>query len=400
MLCSPARVTFGWFLAFLPLLVTFSTLSMAESSLHSPLRFITYLTGQHNVVPTDASLLADVTHVILAFMPSNVFNVDDTPAAFPLFTSVDDVRSKFRPDTKILIAIGGWGDSQGFEDAARSAASRQRWSRQVRAMLEITGADGVDVDWEFPGGNRDDYKLIPNREREWEVEAFILLLRELRAAIGPTVTMSIAVPGSERDLLAFTPATLPRIAELVDFINVMSYDMMNRRDVTVSHHSGVAATRDAIGRYLDRGTPASKLNMGLGYFVKWFMTRPCDPLRPLGCPTQLLEDPETGADTGKAGAFSWHDETPPELMSSFARARAGGRYFDDGSFGYWDAEEQRWWSFDTPRVVARKLSDVVAPLGLGGIFAWGLGEDGPEFTTLTATVEGLRRNGSRARDEL
>ncbi|PFH62664.1 hypothetical protein XA68_12535 [Ophiocordyceps unilateralis] len=393
---SRARTARTWFLA---LLLLFSMLSVAASS-SSALRCIMYFTGQHNVVPTDTTLLTDVTHVILAFMPSNVFNVDETPASFPLFTLVDDARRQFRPGTKLMVAIGGWGDSLGFEDAARSASSRQRWARQVRAMLDRTGADGVDIDWEYPGGNRDDYILVPNLDREWEIEAFVLLLQELRAAIGPAMTLSVAVPGMERDLMAFTAATLPSIVELVDFINVMTYDLMTRRDGVVAHHSGVAASRESLDRYLQRGAPASKLNLGLGYYVKWFMTQPCNPRQPLGCPTQLLEDPETGADMGRTAAFSWHDETPPELAPSFARAQADGRYFDDGSFGYWDADEQRWWSFDTPRVIVRKLSDVVAPLGLGGVFAWGLGEDAPIFANLAATVEGSSRDSRMARSTL
>ncbi|RDA83370.1 hypothetical protein CP532_4732 [Ophiocordyceps camponoti-leonardi (nom. inval.)] len=389
-------------LQLLLLLLLFSTPSVASSS-PSDLRCIMYLTGQHNVVPSDAGLLSDITHVVLSFMPSDVFNVDDTPAAFPLFTSVDEVRRQFRPETKLMVAIGGWGDSKGFETAARSADSRRRWARQVRAMLDSTGADGVDIDWEYPGGNRDDYKVVPNRRREWEVEAFVLLLQELRVAIGPVMTLSIAVPGMERDLMAFTASTIPRIVRVVDFVNVMTYDLMNRRDEAVAHHSGVADSRDALVRYLQRGVPATKLNLGLGYYVKWFMTQPCNPQRPIGCATQLLEDPETGADMGKTGAFSWHDETPPELVSSFARSQAHGNYFEDGSYGYWDAQEQRWWSFDTPSVIGRKLSDVVSPLELGGVFAWGLGEDAPKFDNLAATIKGvraLRRDETRYRDEL
>lgn len=231
---------------------------------------------------------------------------------------------------------------------------------------------------------------MPNAEREWEIEAFVLLLQDLRAAIGPEKTLSIAVPGLERDLIAFTASTLPRIVAQVDFINVMTYDMMNRRDGAVAHHSGVLGTRDSLDHYVKRGAPPRLLNLGLGYYVKWFRTQDCDPNQPLGCPTQLLEDPKTGADMGKTGAFSWHDETPRDLVLSFAQAQTEGKYFEDGSYGYWDGEEKRWWSFDTPRVIEQKLADIVGPRGLGGVFAWGLGEDAPNFKHLAATLEGVR----------
>lgn len=215
--------------------------------------------------------------------------------------------------------------------------------------------------------------------------------------------LSIAVPGLERDLIAFTPATVPRIEREVDFINVMTYDLMNRRDTIVTHHSGVSVSRQSIERYIERGAPARKLNLGLGYYVKWFSTEDCDPARALDCPTQLLEDPVTGADLGKTGGFSWHDDTPDEVASSFARAQAEGTYFEDGSYGYLDTAEKRWWSFDTSRSVDRKFPDIVEPLELGGVFAWGLGEDAPNFVHLKATLDGVRtvRESREARrDEL
>lgn len=207
-------------------------------------------------------------------------------------------------------------------------------------------------------------------------------------------------------MMAFTDSTLPRIVDQVDFINVMTYDMMNRRDGAVTHHSGVSGSRDSLDHYAKRGAPTRMLNLGLGYYVKWFMTGDCDPERPLGCPTQLLEDPETGADLGKTAAFSWHDKTPKDLEPSFSRAQAKGEYFDDGSYGYWDSEEKRWWSLDTPRVIAQKLAEIVGPRELGGVFAWGLGEDAPTFKSLAATLEGVRAETRRRalhnsrRDEL
>lgn len=252
-------------------------------------------------------------------------------------------------------------------------------------------------------GNRDDYKLIPNSEREWEIEAFPLLLQELREVLGPDTLLSVAIPGQECDILAFTPLTMPRISDTVDFINVMSYELMNRRNTEVIHHSGVAGSRAAAQRYIDLGAASHKINLGFPYYVKWYMTEPgCDPKAPLGCPAQLMEDPVTGNDLGKTGGFSWHDQIPGEVAESFARALKDGFYDKDGSYGYWDAEELMWWSFDTPRSIKTKIADVVGGMGLGGVFAWGLGEDAPRFDHLKATTEGLRalREGGVVRDEL
>jgi GH18 family chitinase len=365
-------------------------------------RLLMYLTGQHPVVPAP-ELAGKIDHVILAFLQSHVFNVDEPPPEYPLFTTVDEIRKQFPDTTNITVAIGGWGDVRGWDEAARNETSRKRWAKQVAIMVDTMGADGVDIDWEYPGGNRDDYKLIPNSERVWEIEAFVALLQEVRAAIGPDKILSAAVPGLERDLMAFTDSTIPRIMKELDFINLMTYDMMNRRDTIVNHHSGVAQSINSVKLYMERGVPSHMINIGLGYYVKGFFTEECDPDDILQCPTQLLEDPETGADLGKTWGFSWHDEVPADLADSFARALADGKYFDDGSYGYWDAKERRWWSFDTPKSIVTKMENVVEPMRLGGVFAWGLGEDAPAFDHLKATIEVLqavRRRIPVLRDEL
>ncbi|KAJ3508174.1 hypothetical protein NM208_g15858 [Fusarium decemcellulare] len=373
-------------------------MASAKSS-HEPFRCIMYLTGQHDVAPS-RNLTKPVSHVALAFMRSESFNVDETPDEFPLFTSIASVRDRFPPPTKVMVAIGGWGDTKGFEEAAKTESSRKRWARQVAAMVDATSVDGPTD--RSSRGNRDDYKLIPNSEREWEIEAFVSLLQELRAALGPDKLLSAAVPGKEVDLMAFTPKTVPRIMKEVDFLNVMTYDLMNRRDNVTKHHSGVADSKDSIQRYIDRGAPPRQLNLGFGYYVKYFMTKKCDPANPIGCPTQLLEDPETGADLGKTGGFSWHDETPEEVVKSFALAQAGGSYDDDGSYYYWDVQELRWWTFDNEKSIQRKFEDVVPKLKIGGVFAWGIGEDAPEFTHYKTTIEavGKIRAANGSKDEL
>jgi hypothetical protein len=95
---------------------------------------------QHNVVP-ELSLVSDITHVALAFMRSSTFNDRDV-SEWPLFTTVEQVRPQFANGTNIMIAIGGWGDTSGFSVAASTDSSRRLFARNVKAMIEHTGADG------------------------------------------------------------------------------------------------------------------------------------------------------------------------------------------------------------------------------------------------------------------
>lgn len=96
--------------------------------------------SQHYDVP-ELSLLEEITHVELAFMHSEIFN-QDQPSTWPLFTTVEAVRQQFAPGTAIMVAIGGWGDTNGFSEAAATELTRKRFAQNVRAMVDATGADG------------------------------------------------------------------------------------------------------------------------------------------------------------------------------------------------------------------------------------------------------------------
>jgi GH18 family chitinase len=78
----------------------------------------------------------------MAFMNSATFNREEGNSTWPLFMSVAEARPQFQPDTKILVAIGGWGDTDGFAIGARTPESRAKWARNVAAMVADTGADG------------------------------------------------------------------------------------------------------------------------------------------------------------------------------------------------------------------------------------------------------------------
>jgi GH18 family chitinase len=115
-------------------------------------------------------MVQDITHVIMAFMHSSAFNVPGA-TEWPLFSTVEEARSRFAPGTAIMIAIGGWGDTEGFSKAAATDSSRKLFAQNIKKMVREMGADGifisirngfmqysglidhtgVDIDWEYPG---------------------------------------------------------------------------------------------------------------------------------------------------------------------------------------------------------------------------------------------------------
>jgi len=237
---------------------------------------------------------------------------------------------------------------------------------------------------------------VPNEAKVWEIGAYPLLLAEIRRALGSKKIISAAVPGLPRDMMAFNRQTVPRIMRHVDFLNVMTYDLMNRRDHVTRHHSGIRNSLEAIDAYVEAGAAPQRLNLGFAFYVKWFKTShdACSSMAPpLGCPTLLLEDPETGADMGRAGGFSWHDPVPPELAESFNRALDDGVYDDKGGgYYYWDEQEDMFWTFDTADAISRKLPAIMDNRRLGGVFAWGLGEDAPIFEHFQVLVHAVARD--------
>ena len=211
--------------------------------------------------------------------------------------------------------------------------------------------------------------------------------------------MSAAVPGLSRDMAAFNNETISYISASLDFFNVMAYDLMNRRDDVTKHHTGLDLSMEAVNNYLEKGVPSEKLHLGFAFYVKWFKTSPhggCS-LDPIGCRTVLMEDPITGADLGQSGAFAWSDTVPSELSASFDRALMGGQYDSrKGGHYFWDSEENIWWTWDTPEAIASKFPTIVEKKRLGGVFAWGLGEDSASWTHLKALTAEIRRISSEA----
>lgn len=117
-----------------------------------------------------------------------------------------------------------------------------------------------------------------------------------------------------------------------------------------------------------------------------------------------MEHPYDGTDMGKSGAFAWCDEVPEELKESFEKAVTMGQWDEHGGgYWYWDDQENIFWTYDIPTAIQIKFRKIVATGRVGGVFAWGLGEDGPLYSHLDAVNEGIKelnQSGKAVRDEL
>ncbi|KAL1888199.1 hypothetical protein Cpir12675_006261, partial [Ceratocystis pirilliformis] len=112
-------------------------------------------------------MTAGITHVIMAFADSLVFTTDPIGNYEP-HMKLNTVGEMFDENVKISMSIGGWDDTVGFREGARSPEARALYTKNI-----------ADT---YPGGNGANYKQVPNDTSE--IEAYPLLLAEIKNAIG------------------------------------------------------------------------------------------------------------------------------------------------------------------------------------------------------------------------
>lgn len=388
----------------------------------------------------------------MAFANSSLF-IGDTTGDYVPFMNVSDVRTMFHNGTKVGIALGGWGDTAGFSAGAKTEATRSEYATKVASMVDSLGFDFVDIDWEYPGGNGADYKQTVNADKVDEITTYPLFLQAIKDAIEPK-ELTIAVPGLERDMIAFTEEQAPSIWNAVDWVNVMTYDLMNRRDNATKHHTDVEGSLAVIEKYLSLGLNATKINLGIAFYAKFFQTPDgvdCSST-PVGCAIVTAELAD-GSDAGTSGAVtfeeaninlpsvptnltvsidgscgtgtsltclgaasnntccsqygwcgntaahcgtgcqaSYGDCTGPSTDTSFVNALSNGVTDEErGGQWWWDSDNKLFWTWDTVELIERKFDEIVTAKGLGGVMAWSLAEDSYDWSHINAMAEGVKK---------
>lgn len=76
---------------------------------------------------------------------------------------------------------------------------------------------------------------------------------------------------------------------------------------------------------------------------------------------------------------------------TFQRVYQSGKN-DDENGGEWSIDQQTntFWTWDTPAQIAKKFTDIVTPLQLGGIMAWSFGEDSYDYAHIKALQTGYK----------
>jgi chitinase len=294
------------------------------------------------------------------------------------------------PHLRTLISVGGWTWSGRFSDVALTEESRRRFAHSCAVFAALYRFDGVDIDWEYPGGGG----LPSNTSRPEDGANYVLLLRELRAALdaqgaldGKTYLLTIAAP-APRSLI--DALDVEEMVPLLDWVNLMSYDFHGGWESTTNFNAplhtdpadpagdqglDVAA---AVAAWLARGIPRAKLVVGMPFYGRGWAGVPAT--------NDGLYQPSTSLPPGtyEAGVFDYRD-----LVANYLPSMT--RYFNAASQAPWlyDAARGVMISYEDPESIAAKAA-FVASEGLGGGMVWDLSSDTGDSTLLETLHATLR----------
>jgi hypothetical protein len=141
----------GWrVLASLMMCVALGGCSMAQRSTpatRSPYRVIGYDKAMGSEIrPGDVERIDVLIFAFARVLEGYV--VLDPSAQQRLLNSLRSRQS--HPRLKVVLSVGGW-KSGGFSEAAATPETRQRFADSAVALMLANHADGLDVDWEYPG---------------------------------------------------------------------------------------------------------------------------------------------------------------------------------------------------------------------------------------------------------
>jgi GH18 family chitinase len=193
-------------------------------------------------------------------------NPDYAYSAYAIKNSIYYLSQQTAWTTKnLMLSIGGYQLSQYMDQAGSNATLAQTAANQIATLVTITGAIGVDLDYEPVG-----QPCVPAN--------MALLCQKVQAAVkalDPTyeVHLTIIPPLSLADP-DLKISTALACQNYVDQINIMTYDDPNDLDQSpyqpgntpVFNHTGVGRSVQSVQWFLDQGVTRDKLGMGIaGY---------------------------------------------------------------------------------------------------------------------------------------
>ncbi|XP_057364708.1 acidic mammalian chitinase-like [Daphnia carinata] len=350
-------------------------------------------TGQYGVDKLDAF---ECTHLIYGFAVLNnvtyemtVYDswVDISLGGYQKFTAL---KAK-NPNLKTLIALGGWNDSAfstQYSELVADPVKMANFVTKALAFVRQYNFDGLDFDWEYPGD--------PGKPED--KENFITLLTMLRDAFKPYNLLLTMAPSCSI-VRAGVSYNIPALAEVVDFVNFMGYDIHGAWETQTDHHSPLyrrsfddtvsdQIVAESIDFWLAQGMPAEKLIFGVPSYGRSYTLA---DVSQTGLLAPAIDAGPPGPYTGLKGFYSFYEICLMEQSGMTVVTDPTGKM---GAYGY---KGNTWVSWDEIDMLVKKVQYAMDK-GLGGIMFWELSLDDfngycnlgprPFSKTITATLEG------------
>lgn len=341
----------------------------------SPYRIVGYATGWDPAQTKDVGKIDTLIFAFAQLKDGRVVLDEDRAKTLQTLLALKSAN----PKLKVTVSVGGWSVG-GFSEAASSEAGRRQFADTAAQMLATQHADGLDVDWEYPGHHESGIRSSPDDKAN-----FTLLLKAVRASLdrtgqkdGKHYTLSVAIA----DGPFVSDVDIPAINPLLDWFNLMTYDFVNSNTPTTGHHTGLHAsplikgdgrtTDRAVQQFLAAGVSPKKLVIGAALYGREFADVHADHdglYQPYGHFVNML---------------AW-----PDLKAHYIDKQGYVRHWDDVAKApwLWNAKTHHFITYDDPQSIAAKMAYIKAQ-HLGGIMYWEQTND-PADELLDAMWKGL-----------
>lgn len=385
--------------------------------------------GQGNFYPK--GIPADqLTHLNFAFLDFDkdgnlVFTDKDAATGAPvgmdgvqwgaanagILSAMQELRAK-NPNLRMGVSLGGWSKSGDFSTVSANALTRKVFVENVMKFIKYTNMDFVDLDWEYPGEKRDG-DLVDNKNDEGTPNAsdadkdnYILLLQDLRDALdkqgkelNKTYELTVALPAPKAKL--DKGIDIKKLFQIVDFANIMTYDMRGAWDETSGHQTGLYTNPNdplkdaglsvdaAVSYLLANGAPSDKIVIGAAFYTRGWEKVSAGPDANLPglfgeaevCAKDADQTASRGANNeaplkdgegGRRGGV-WSYRSLSKLKSSYPGLK---EYWDDTAKApyMYDASTGVFFTYDNQRSIKEKAAYVKANK-LGGMISWMASQD-------------------------
>jgi chitinase len=283
------------------------------------------------------------------------------------------------PNLKTIISVGGWSWSNRFSDVAADPIIRSTFAKSAVDFLRKYGFDGIDLDWEYPVADG----LAGNSYRPEDKTNYTLLLQAIRQELdaagaqdlGKHYLLTIAA-GAGTNYMNNTE--LDKIAQTVDWINLMTYDYHGGFEPRSGHNAPLyfdsndtlAANSSfnvdaSVTGFLAHGVPGNKLVMGVPFYGRGWD----------GCANINNGQYQTCTGASRAGTWEGGVFDFSDLEANYININGKIRYWNDitktpflfngrGQFiSYDDAESMKF------------KTDYIKSKGLAGSMIWELSAD-------------------------